>query len=85
MTLSLAEAEQEKERQEYREYMAGQTQAKATLGDQFTELAALQAAMGEGPAEAPAEPAAPASSEEPPSATQEAAPDGDESQSTEPE
>jgi 4-hydroxy-3-methylbut-2-enyl diphosphate reductase len=85
MTLSLAEAEQEKERQEYREYMAGQTQAKAMLGDQFTELAALQAAMGEGPAEAPAEPAAPASSEEPPSATQEAAPDGDESQSTEPE
>ncbi|MGQ9732174.1 MAG: 30S ribosomal protein S1 [Candidatus Zipacnadales bacterium] len=46
MTLSLAEAEQEKERQEYREYMAGQTPARATLGDQFgDQLTQLQVTM----------------------------------------
>jgi len=38
MTLSLAEAEQEKERQEYREYMAGQNAARPTLGDQFGHI-----------------------------------------------
>jgi len=47
MTLSLAEAEQEKERREYREYIAGQTQTRATLGDQFGEqLGRLQVAVG---------------------------------------
>jgi len=57
MTLSLAEAEQEKERREYREYMAGQTQTRATLGDQFgEELARLQTQVEAAPAAA--EPAA---------------------------
>jgi 4-hydroxy-3-methylbut-2-enyl diphosphate reductase len=70
MTLSLAEAEQEKERREYREYMAGQTQARATLGDQFGEqLALVQAQVEAAPVEPPApEPAAepePAVAEEP--------------------
>lgn len=46
MTLSLAEAEQEKEREEYREYLAGQTPSRPTLGDQFGEqLARLHAQM----------------------------------------
>jgi ribosomal protein S1 len=38
MTLSLAEAEQEKERQEYRDYIAGQTTSRPTLGDQFGKI-----------------------------------------------
>jgi small subunit ribosomal protein S1 len=53
MTLSLAEAEQEKERQEYREYMAGQQQTRATLGDQFgEELARLQTQVQDAGSEA---------------------------------
>ncbi|MBM3501656.1 MAG: 30S ribosomal protein S1 [Armatimonadetes bacterium] len=87
MTLSLAEAEQEKERQEYRQYMAEQAPARATLGDQFgAELARLQAHVEDGaqpaaeavPAEAPAAEAMPA--EEAPA--EEPAPD--EAQSAEP-
>ncbi len=38
MTLSLAEAQQERERQEYRDYMRGQTQQRRTLGDQFGDI-----------------------------------------------
>jgi ribosomal protein S1 len=38
MTLSLRGAEQEKERQEYQQYMASQEKAKITLGDQFAEV-----------------------------------------------
>lgn len=38
MSLSLTAAEQEKERQEYRDYMKGQPQAKVTLGDRFGDL-----------------------------------------------
>ncbi len=38
MTLSLREAEQEKERQEYRQYIAAQDKAKVTLGDRFGEV-----------------------------------------------
>lgn len=46
MTLSLAEAEQEKERQEYRDYIAGQTTARPTLGDQFGDiLSGVQASV----------------------------------------
>ena len=70
MTLSLAEAEQEKERQEYRQYMADQAPTRATLGDQFgAELARLQVAAADAapaaeapPSEAPA-PAEPAETE----------------------
>ena len=66
MTLSLAEAEQEKERREYRDYMAGQTQARATLGDQFgEELARLQTQAEDSPAEPPV-PEPPAEAEPPP-------------------
>ncbi len=55
MTLSLAEAEQEKERQEYRQYMAEQAPTRATLGDQFgEELSRLQASVEEEAAAAPA-------------------------------
>ncbi|MCE5238619.1 30S ribosomal protein S1 [bacterium] len=38
MTLSLSAAEQEKERQEYRDYMKSQKQAPVTLGDRFGDL-----------------------------------------------
>ncbi len=64
MTLSLAEAEQEKERQEYRDYIAGQTTARPTLGDQFGDiLSEVQASM-EGTEEASEEEAAEEPAEE---------------------
>jgi ribosomal protein S1 len=65
MTLSLAEAEQEKERQEYRQYMADQAPTRATLGDQFgAELARLQVAAADAAPAAEAPPsAAPAPAE----------------------
>jgi len=72
MTLSLAEAEQEKERQEYRDYIAGQTTAKPTLGDQFGEILSGVQASAEG-TEEPAE--EPVEEEEP---TEEAAPEEEE-------
>jgi|LSQX01.3.fsa_nt_gb small subunit ribosomal protein S1 len=52
MTLSLIAAEQEKERQEYREYMAGQKSARVTLGDQFGDILQRATVVAE-----PAEPA----------------------------
>jgi small subunit ribosomal protein S1/4-hydroxy-3-methylbut-2-en-1-yl diphosphate reductase len=79
MTLSLAEAEQEKERQEYREYMAGQSTARPTLGDQFGHiLSEVQTAPTEGeeaaapPAEAGPVPETPPAAE-PPATSEEAA------------
>ena len=69
MTLSLAEAEQEKVRQEYKDYMAGQDSARPTLGDQFGDVLAQIQTAPEGE-EAPAE-EAPA---EEVAATDEAAP-----------
>ncbi|MBU0610614.1 MAG: 30S ribosomal protein S1 [Armatimonadetes bacterium] len=82
MTLSLVAAEQEKERQEYREYMKSQKQAPVTLGDRFAhvfegltapaESAASEAPAAEGePAPAPVEEAAP--EEAAPAAEEEAA------------
>ena len=71
MTLSLAEAVQEKERQEYREYMQGQDAAKPTLGDQFGDLLAQVQTSEESEAkDAPAE-----EPEEEPAATDEPAAD----------
>jgi small subunit ribosomal protein S1 len=61
MTLSLAEAEQEKERQEYRDYIAGQKTSRPTLGDQFGDILSEVQTSAEGTEEVAGEDA----SEEP--------------------
>ena len=68
MTLSLVAAEQDRERAEYREYMAGQETARVTLGDQFGDIL-KQAAVAAAP-EAPAVAEQPASVPEDASAGQ---------------
>lgn len=69
MSLSLQGAEQEKERQEYRAYMATQETATVTLGDRFGALLQQVATSDEAPAE---EEAAPAAAEEAAPAAEEA-------------
>jgi len=53
MTLSLVAAEQEKERQEYRDYMKSQQAAPVTLGDRFAHVFQDLAAPAEAAEESP--------------------------------
>jgi ribosomal protein S1 len=66
MTLSLVAAEQERERQEYRDFMSTQKTAPTTLGDRFGDvLASMKSEMAGDADEAPAEePSAEAAAEE---------------------
>ena len=70
MTLSLRAAEQEKERQEYQEYIAGQERATVTLGDQFADVLGAVAGRdeeggGEAAEDEPAPPAEATSEQQP--------------------
>ncbi len=77
MSLSLVAADQEKERQEYQQYMASQEQSKVTLGDQFGDVL-QQAAVGDETEAVEAEPAEEEPEREPEQAVEEAAEEADE-------
>ncbi len=76
MTLSLVAAEQDRERAEYREYMAGQETARVTLGDQFGDIL-KQAAVA-------ADPEVPAVAEQPASVPEDTSTDQTEQSKPEP-
>ncbi len=75
MTLSLVAAEQEKERGEYRDFMATQVTARPTLGDQFGAVLASLRTVEEPPGEPQATPEAAVAPPPAPEAAVSAAPE----------